>query len=108
MYSTMEQGSTMTSEASCSISPQAREMLALLNSLLESIRAGRRRPLLVTKVELECALPCALPCSYSEARPALIELYRVGLITFGKTVNDVFFSTPEYEAIERGDNAPRV
>ena len=104
MYSTMEQESTMTSEASCSISPQAREMLALLNSLLESIRAGRRRPLLVTKVELECALPC----SYSEARPALIELYRGGLITFGKTVNDVFFSTPEYEAIERGDNAPRV
>ena len=38
----------------------------------------------------------------------MIELYRVGLITFGKTVNDVFFSTPEYEAIERGDNAPRV
>ena len=104
MYSTMEQESTMTSEASCSISPQAREMLALLNSLLESIRAGRRRSLLVTKVELECALLC----SYSEARPALIELYRVGLITFGKTVNDVFFSTPEYEAIERGDNAPRV
>lgn len=98
----MVQGSTMTSEASYSISPQAREMLALLNSLLESIRAGRRRPLLVTKVELECALPC----SYMQARPALIELYRLGLITTGKTINSVFFSTPEYEAIERGGYAP--
>ena len=91
----------MTSEASLSMSPQASEVLTILNHLLVR-RSNNRRPLLVTKVELESALPF----SYSEARPALKELYVAGLITYGNTINSIYFSTPEYEAIERGGYAP--
>ena len=55
----------MTSEASLSMSPQASEVLTILNHLLEIRRSNNRRPLLVTKVELEAALPY----TYSKARP---------------------------------------
>lgn len=92
----------MTSEASLSMSPQASEVLTILNHLLEIRRSNNRRPLLVTKVELEAALPY----TYSKARPALKELYVAGLITYGNTINSIYFSTPEYEAIERGGYAP--
>jgi len=84
------------------MSPQASEVLTILNHLLEIRRSKNRRPLLVTKVELEAALPY----TYSKARPALKELYVAGLITYGNTINCIYFSTPEYEAIERGGYAP--
>lgn len=91
----------MTSEASLSMSPQASEVLTILNHLLEIRRSNNRRPLLVTKVELEAA-SIHLFQSQTSVERAVCGRFN----NLRKHDNSIYFSTPEYEAIERGGYAP--
>ena len=85
----MEHVYTTTGEASKSISSQS--VLSDIHSKLSEMQAEGRRPLIILKKEL----PEVTGLPFVELRPVLVELYRSGLLSFGKTLNGEYFTIPD-------------